>query len=184
MSIRLMRDVAPARRVTSRGATRSVLAIRWARALFAAPSLGDADTRALNTARPSDRRVIPSIESRPAFGVSRTVTTSPSADGAQGLSACIGSISQAIFQIADYDHPDKDDDQEKNYERNVDATEIWKPTPYRFEQRLGDAIEEIANDRNHRMAGIHDVENDQPAQDCRNKQQYEVDIEELVNELQ
>jgi hypothetical protein len=182
MSIRLMRELAPP--VTSRGAMPSVFAIRRASALFASPSLGAADTRALNTARPSDRRIIPSIESRPALGVSRTVTTSPSADDAQGLSACIGSISQAVFQIADYDHPDKDDDQEKNNKRDVDAAEIWKPISYRLQQRLGDAIEEIADDRYHGMAGIHDVENDQPAQDCRYKQQHKVDIEELINEQQ
>jgi hypothetical protein len=184
MSIRLIREVAPPTRVTSRAATRSVFAISWASALFAAPSLGAADTRTLNTARPSDSRVIPSIESRPALGVSLTVTTSPSGEGAQGLSAGIGSISQAVFQIADYDHPDKDDDQEKNNKRNVDAAEIWKPISYRFQQRLGDAIEEIADDRYHRMARIHDVENDQPAQDCRYKQQHKVDIEELINEQQ
>src|SRR5215475_9342124 len=90
------------------------------------------------------------------------------------------SSSQGVFQIADYDHPDKDDDQEKNNERNVDAAEIRKPISYRFQQRFGDAIKEIADDRHHRMAGIHDVENDQPAQDCRYEQQYKVDIEELV----
>jgi hypothetical protein len=76
------------------------------------------------------------------------------------------SISQAVFQIADYDHPNEDDDQEKNNKRDIDAAEIRKQISYRFQQRFCDSIEEIADDRHHGMAGIHHVEYDQPAQDC------------------
>jgi hypothetical protein len=94
------------------------------------------------------------------------------------------SISQAVFQVADYDHPNEDDDQKENNKGNIDAAEIRKPISYRSQQRLRDPVEEIAHDRYHGMAGIHHVEYDQPTQDCRDKQQDEVDIEKFVNELQ
>jgi hypothetical protein len=94
------------------------------------------------------------------------------------------SLSQAVFQIADYDDPNEDNDQEENNERNVDAAEIRKHISYRSQQRLRDPVEEIADDRNYRMAGVHDVEYDQPAQDRRYEQQHKVDIENVVNEHQ
>jgi len=49
-------------------------------AVFILPRDGAARTRALSTTRPSARRSIPSIASRPPRGVSRTSTITPSAE--------------------------------------------------------------------------------------------------------
>jgi hypothetical protein len=94
------------------------------------------------------------------------------------------SISQAVFQVADYDHPDEDNDQKENNKGNIDAPEIRKEVSYRSQQRFRDPVEEIADDRYHGMTGIHDVEYDQPAQDRRDKQQDKIDVEKFVDELQ
>src|SRR5262245_17696652 len=81
---RLMRAVSPAISDTRVGGTASVRAINCTRALLASPSLAAARTLALSTARPSANCAIPSIASRPPFGVSRTVNSRPSGVDVQG----------------------------------------------------------------------------------------------------
>src|ERR1043165_116649 len=75
---RLMRDVAPPTISTRVGGTPSALARTRPNAAFASPSNGAARTRTFSTVRPSGHVSIPSTESRPPFGVSRTVTIRPS----------------------------------------------------------------------------------------------------------
>ena len=65
--------IIPSRRATPRDLASSAIS-----ASFAAPSWGAARTRAFSTARPSLSVSTPSIESRPPFGVSRTLRVTPS----------------------------------------------------------------------------------------------------------
>src|SRR5262249_23879604 len=85
ISIRLRREAAPPISVMLLGAMRSVRATSRTSAPFASPPLGAALTRAFKTAWPSAKCAMPSIASRPALGVRRTVTTNPSALTTQGL---------------------------------------------------------------------------------------------------
>ena len=55
-------------------------------AALASPSLAAARTRTLSTLRPSASCSMPSMASRPPFGVSRTASVTPSADTSQGRS--------------------------------------------------------------------------------------------------
>src|SRR5205823_11486802 len=69
---RLIRAEAPARRTMSRGGRASARARSLISAALASPALAAARTRALRTVRPSESFSIPSMASRPAFGVRRT----------------------------------------------------------------------------------------------------------------
>src|SRR5450830_1566077 len=84
MTSRLMRAVAPAASVTSRGGTPVPLAISRHSASLASPSLGAARTRAFSTGRPSPKTLMPSMASRPPLGVSRTVSAMPPASADHG----------------------------------------------------------------------------------------------------
>ena len=83
-STRLMRDVAPPTIATRPGGTPTALASTRQSAAFASPSIGSARTRTASTARPSDSVSMPSTASRPPFGVSRTVTVTPSGAAVHG----------------------------------------------------------------------------------------------------
>jgi hypothetical protein len=76
----------------------------------------------------------------------------------------------------------EDDDQNQHDERNIDGAEIWQPLADRLQQRLGDAVEEIVNDRHRLVAGTDHVEHDQPAQDRCRDEDVHVKFEKQVDE--
>src|SRR5947208_3130842 len=110
-----MREVCPPMISTSRGGTASALARRRPNAAFASPSLGMARTRTFNTVLASESVSMPSIASRPPFGVRRTVTTTPPDAIAQG--SVIGSPpSERVWvDVVDDDALDQEDEQDQDH---------------------------------------------------------------------
>jgi hypothetical protein len=117
------------------------------------------------------------------LGVSRTVTTSPSADIAQGLPAGIG-LSQEVHQVADDNLLNEPDDHNQNKKGHVEAADIRNVTPYRFQHWLGDPVKDVTNDGHHWITGINHVEHYQPAQDCCYQQHEKIEVQKFVDEQQ
>ena len=93
-------------------------------------------------------------------------------------------LNKGLCQVRDDHHADEDDDQDQHDERNIDAAEIWQPLADRLQQRLGDAVEEIGNDRHRLVAGTDHVEHDEPAQDRCREQDVHVKFEKQVDKPQ
>src|SRR5450830_276807 len=158
MASRLMRAVAPATSVTSRGGTPVALAISRHRASLASPSLGAARTRALSTARPSANTSTPSMASCPPLGVSRTASAMPPPTADHGLSPA---TSEHVRINVPDDHVFQEQDkQDQDHRRHVDAAEIRQHRADRPQYRLGDAEEELAQHRHHLIAGVDHAEGD------------------------
>src|SRR5437667_4447707 len=171
---RLMREVCPLMISTSRGGTASALARTRPNAALASPSLGIARTRTFNTLLPSERVSMPSMASRPPFGVRRTVTTTPLGAAVQAADIRSEDVGQDVERDA---VANEDDDQDENDRRDVDAAHRRQHVADRPEHRLGDAVEKFADRCHDRVARIDHVEGDQPRQDGRCDQQPNVELQ-------
>src|SRR5215472_2759558 len=72
---------------------------------------------------------------------------------------------------------DENDDEDEDHWRNINAAEIRHHAPDRPQDRLGDAVEEIADRAHDRVADIHHVEGDQPGENRRRDQYPDVYFE-------
>src|SRR5215475_2754045 len=184
--MRLRRVVAPDTTLTSRGAAPSASARSRTSAALAAPSLGAARTRALRTLRPSASRSIPSMASRPPFGVSRTAIRIPSDATVQGF-AWSAEPDTGRPERASDDEPEdqvayEQQAQNQDHRRDVDAAEIRQDRADRPQRRFGDAVEEIPDRSHHRIARVDHVEGDQPGEDRGADQYPDVKSDDRVNE--
>src|SRR4051794_22365345 len=102
-----MREVAPPVISTLRRGTLSAFASSATSASFAAPSCGAARTRAFSTARPSLIVSIPSMESRPPLGVSRTLMLTP-----PGAALKARTSENVGIDVIEDDALDEEDDQD------------------------------------------------------------------------
>src|SRR3974390_1714907 len=182
MVSRLTRLVAPLAKLTARGGTPNALAISRHNALFASPSLGAARTRIFSTLRPSDRTSMPSIVSRPPFGVSRTLSTTPSTAADHGLSPL--TLEYVRIDVPDDDVFQEQNDQDQDHRRHVDAAEIGQHRADRPPHRLRDAIQEVPHHVRHLIAGVDHVEGHQPGKHRGRDQEPNINLQNQQNDIE
>src|SRR6185312_332314 len=85
-----------------------------------------------------------------------------------------GDVEFELYQLP-LDDPE---DQQHDDRRDVDAAEIGQELPDRPQDRLGGAVEEVADHRHRPAIGIDHIEGDQPAHHGGNDDDPPVDVEE------
>ena len=74
--------------------------------------------------------------------------------------------------------------QDQDDRRDVDAAEVRQDAADRPQRRLGHPVEEVGDLRHDRVARVHDVEGDEPAQDRARDEQPDIERDHRVDEPQ
>src|SRR5262245_38797734 len=171
----LLRLLAPPTIDTSRRGTPHAFARNATSASFARFSMGGAATDTFRTEPPSADTVIPSMRSARARGVSRTATRTPFGARRSGASHVGGDVIEQRL-------PHKDDDQDQDHRRDIDAAEIRQEIADGSQCRFRHPVQEVADDRDAAVVAIDYAERQKPAEHRLGDQQPDVNFKYRVDE--